>query len=203
MHELICQAIRDRIVLRFEYDGGARTVEPHALGVSTAGNEVLSGYQRGGFSRSEAPTGWRLFDVGRMSGLRAGSEKFPGPRPGYNPADSSIATVHCHLVQTFKHFILFYDVSPDYLTRRGEFRDQHLSLAWQAQSRGELVLGGALGEPADGAVLLFWSESPDTAEEFARTDPYVLNGLVTQWRVRAWSTVIGSDAATPVHPKKH
>jgi uncharacterized protein YciI len=98
------------------------------------------------------------------------------------------------------HYLLFYQVSPDYLARRGEFRDAHLAKAWHSHDRGELVLGGALGDPVDGAVLLFKADSPAVVEEFARTDPYVLNGLVTSWRVRPWTTVAGSSATTPVHP---
>jgi uncharacterized protein YciI len=98
------------------------------------------------------------------------------------------------------HFLLFYDVVPDYLTRRAAFRDAHLALAWQAVDRGELVLGGALGDPVEGAVLLFQGEGPGVAERFARSDPYVLNGLVTGWRVKPWSTVVGNLAASPARP---
>ncbi len=96
------------------------------------------------------------------------------------------------------HFLLFYDTAPDYLQRRGEFRDQHLQLAWAAAGRGELLLGGALSDPVDGAVLLFQGEDASVAEDFARQDPYVLNGLVREWKVRAWKTVVGKQAATPV-----
>ena len=99
-----------------------------------------------------------------------------------------------------KHFLLFYDVAPDYLARRGEFRDAHLAKAWAAHARGELVLGGALSDPVDGALLLFAGESRRVAEDFAREDPYVLNGLVTRWRVREWSTVAGEAAAAPIRP---
>ena len=98
------------------------------------------------------------------------------------------------------HYLLFYDVVPDYVERRAAFRDEHLSLAWQAHARGELVLGGALADPVDGAVLLFSCDSPGPAEAFAAADPYVRNGLVTRWRVRAWKTVAGATAATPVRP---
>ena len=97
-----------------------------------------------------------------------------------------------------KHFLLFYDVAPDYLERRAEFRSAHLQLARAAQDRGELVLGGALTNPVDGAVLLFRGESAEVAENFARTDPYVLNGLIEEWRVREWTTVVGAEAATPL-----
>ena len=48
--------------------------------------------------------------------------------------------------------------------------------------------------PIDGAVLLFRGDSPEAAEAFARSDPYVLNGLVTAWRVRVWTTVVGELA---------
>ena len=98
------------------------------------------------------------------------------------------------------HYLLFYDYVEDYLQRRGEYRDQHLTVAWQAVARGELVLGGALAEPADTGILLFSGDSPAVAENFARADPYVKNGVVKQWRVRPWTTVVGNDAATPVRP---
>lgn len=98
------------------------------------------------------------------------------------------------------HYLLFYDVVPDYVERRAAFRDEHLALAWAAHERGELVLGGAFDDPVDGAVLLFSSDSPAAAEAFAARDPYVRNGLVTRWRVRKWRTVAGQDSATPVKP---
>jgi hypothetical protein len=77
-------------------------------------------------------------------------------------------------------------------------RATHLALARRAVERGELVLGGALANPVDGAVLLFRGSSPDVVNAFAAADPYVTNGLVTRWRVREWTTVIGPDAANPV-----
>ena len=98
------------------------------------------------------------------------------------------------------HYLLSYDFVPDYLQRRAEFRDAHLQLAWQAQGRGELVLAGALADPVDGALLVFDCASAETVERFAATDPYVTNGLVTGYRVRQWSTVVGDDAMTPVRP---
>ena len=65
------------------------------------------------------------------------------------------------------HFLLFYDLEPDYLERRADFRAEHLELARAAQERGELVLAGALADPADGAVLLFTGDTPEAAERFA------------------------------------
>jgi len=96
------------------------------------------------------------------------------------------------------HYLLFYDVVSDYAVRRAPLRDAHLAHGRKAAARGDLVLGGAFANPIDGAVLLFRGSSPAVAEEFARTDPYVLNGLVTSWRVREWTTVIGPQATTPI-----
>ena len=98
------------------------------------------------------------------------------------------------------HYLLIYDLASDYLARRGEFRNEHLQLAWDAQQRGEIVIAGALADPADTAVLLFTGDSPDAAERFAQADPYVTNGLVKSWRVRQWTTVVGEDASNPVRP---
>ena len=95
------------------------------------------------------------------------------------------------------HYILFYDVADDYLARRAQFREAHLALARRAYQRGELVLAGALADPVDGAVLVFRGESPQAAEAFARGDPYVTHGLVTKWRVRKWTTVVGEGASPP------
>jgi uncharacterized protein YciI len=98
------------------------------------------------------------------------------------------------------HYLLFYDVVPDYVERRAQFRAEHLALARAAHARGELVLGGALAEPADGAVLLFKGDSPAAAEAFAAVDPYVANGLVTRWRVRPWATVVGDRPEVALPP---
>jgi hypothetical protein len=98
------------------------------------------------------------------------------------------------------HYLLLYEVVPDYAARRGEFRAEHLALGRAAVARGELLLGGALADPIDGAVLLFQGDSPKVAEAFAEADPYVRNGLVTAWCVRTWTTVVGPGAAVVVQP---
>jgi hypothetical protein len=99
---------------------------------------------------------------------------------------------------TTMHYLLFYDVTHDYLERRDAFRAEHLALARQAVERGELVLGGALADPVDAAVLLFRGASPEVAERFVAADPYVRNGLVQRWRVREWNTVVGPGAEVQI-----
>ena len=93
------------------------------------------------------------------------------------------------------HFALFYHVVPDFVPRRSAFREEHLRLAREAHRRGELLLAGALTDPADRALLVFRVAERSAVEEFARNDPYVTSGLVTRWEVRSWAVVIGADAA--------
>lgn len=91
-----------------------------------------------------------------------------------------------------QYFALIYDVIDDYVEQRAPFRQLHLALAEDARERGQLVLGGAFDDPVDGALLVFKGTDRSVAEDFARNDPYVLNGLVTHWRVRPWNVVIGT-----------
>jgi len=93
-----------------------------------------------------------------------------------------------------------YDLAPNYLARRAEFRDAHLKLAWDAQERGELVLAGAVDGPADKAVLVFDCATAETVQLFAARDPYVTHGLVRAFHVRKWNTVVGELAQNPVRP---
>ena len=97
-----------------------------------------------------------------------------------------------------KHWLLIYDAADDYAAKRAPHRALHLEQARAAAARGDLVLGGALADPIDGSVLLFQAETRETAEAFARSDPYVLNGVVSRWRVREWTTVVGPGALTVV-----
>ena len=96
------------------------------------------------------------------------------------------------------HYLLFYDVVDDYVNKRTPFRELHLQKVRQSYDGGELVLAGALADPVDGAVLVF--RDADKAEAFAKSDPYVSNGLVRKWRVREWTTVIGTDAQVVLPP---
>lgn len=91
------------------------------------------------------------------------------------------------------YYTLSYEVVDDYVEQRGQYREQHLSIAQLAYERGDLVLAGALGDPPDSALLVFRGPDESIAEDFARNDPYVVNGLVTHWQVKPWHVVIGDD----------
>lgn len=90
------------------------------------------------------------------------------------------------------HCILFYDYVENVVERRAPWREAHLALARQWVDSGRLVLGGAFAAPADGAALVFAVDDPTDVEEFVAADPYVANGLVTAWRIRPWTVVVGT-----------
>jgi len=89
------------------------------------------------------------------------------------------------------YVLLLYEVVDDFIKRRAPFRPDHLKVLEEAQQRGELVMAGAFSDPVDGAALVFRGDDPTAAKRFAETDPYVADGLVTDWRVRGWNVVVG------------
>jgi len=83
--------------------------------------------------------------------------------------------------------VLFYEYVGDILERREPFRADHLSGIRAAKDDGRILQAGPLGDPPHGAAIVF--ADPAQAEAFAQADPYVVNGLVTNWRVELWTLV--------------
>ena len=97
MNTLLCDAIRSRRVIRFNYNGGYRTAEPYCYGISRKGNELLRAFQTGGYSESGNPVHWKLFTVEKMSNITISDEEFSGNRPEYKPADSAMEDIYCNI----------------------------------------------------------------------------------------------------------
>ena len=91
------------------------------------------------------------------------------------------------------YYVLLYDYAEDVAQRRGPFRDEHLGLLTRLHGEGQVALAGAWVDPLDGAAIVFKAASPKVVEEFVAADPYVVNGLVTRWRIREWNVVIGGE----------
>ncbi len=89
------------------------------------------------------------------------------------------------------YYLLIYKTVENYVEKRAPYRPEHLGYANAAHARGEIVMAGALAEPADSAIFVFKAESPALVEDFARNDPYVKAGLIKDWSVRPWTVVIG------------
>ncbi len=97
MNSEICKAIKDKLVVQFDYHSETRFVEPHCHGISKKGNEVLRGFQVGGGSVSGNPSPWRLFNVNEITNLSMTDKTFDGPRPDYNPNDKGMGRICCCL----------------------------------------------------------------------------------------------------------
>jgi uncharacterized protein len=90
------------------------------------------------------------------------------------------------------YFALFYqELVEGYVEKRAAHREEHLTLAKDFFSRGELVLAGALTNPIDGALLVFRGPDASVVERFVARDPYIRNGLIKRWQIREWAVVVG------------
>lgn len=92
--------------------------------------------------------------------------------------------------------LLIYHFVDHYLERRTALRTEHLALCKASVARGEMLAGGAVGNPPDSGLLLF-SGAPEIASAFAAADPYVVQGLVTRWEVKPWTAVVGIPELVP------
>ena len=97
MNPMFCDAIHNRCVLTFIYDGHYRAVEPHAYGLSKARNEVMRCYQTGGTSRYHKVPDWKLMRVDRIKSLIVTEEHFEGERALYKKGDKDMSTIFCEL----------------------------------------------------------------------------------------------------------
>jgi hypothetical protein len=96
MRRNICSAINSKKVIKFYYRGGIRFVEPFCYGLhKISGNEVLRGYQVGGFSEFGEPFGWKLYSVDEISKLVITDNKFRDDRKYYNPDEPMMKEIIC------------------------------------------------------------------------------------------------------------
>jgi predicted DNA-binding transcriptional regulator YafY len=94
--DLICNAIAEKKIIQFRYDGYTRIVEPFCCGINTKDNYVLRSFQIGGHS-STKKNGWKMFDLADISKLEILDDRFEGNRKGYNPKDSAMVKFFCHI----------------------------------------------------------------------------------------------------------
>jgi hypothetical protein len=95
--ELICDAIRKRVLLEFLYHDRRRVVAPYCCGVSGRGSDVLRAVQvRGGSSSGGLGFG-KLWTVAEIAQLRVLDEVFTPDDPDYNPQDRAMIRIYCRI----------------------------------------------------------------------------------------------------------
>ena len=100
LRDQLCAAIRRRSLVMFEYGDLIRVVEPHRFGINSAGHEMLSGWLRACYSRSDPAGGWRNYLLHEVSALQVLDAPFAGARPGYAAHDPRMPQVYCELGPT-------------------------------------------------------------------------------------------------------
>jgi uncharacterized protein len=82
-------------------------------------------------------------------------------------------------------YVLLYESADDVLRKAPEHFEAHSARGQEFHQRGSLVAYGPFGDPQEqGSMAVFTTR--EAAEEFARGDPFVLNGVVRDWQVREW-----------------
>ena len=87
-------------------------------------------------------------------------------------------------------FVLLYESADDVLSKAPPHFPAHRARLEEFHARGDLLLVGTFGDPQnEGSMAVFASR--EAAEEFARDDPFILNGVVRAWQIREWHEVLG------------
>jgi uncharacterized protein YciI len=88
-----------------------------------------------------------------------------------------------------KKYVLFYESADDVLSKAPVHFAAHTARGQEYHARGSLLMYGPFGKPQEeGSMAIFTSR--EAAEEFARDDPFVLNGVVRDWHVREWNEAL-------------
>jgi uncharacterized protein YciI len=85
--------------------------------------------------------------------------------------------------------LLTYEYVPDMAERRVPYRDAHLALLNELHETGDVLLGGAVGDPPHAGAIVF--RTPEAAHAFVAADPYGAAGLVVSSKVEPWAIPVG------------
>jgi len=95
MNTSIIDAINNKILIEFDYDGETRIVEPHCYGVTSKGNDAIRAYQVDGYS-SSGKMGWKLYDLAKAYNLNVLGEEFE-TRDDYKKGDKGMTKIYCEI----------------------------------------------------------------------------------------------------------
>lgn len=82
-------------------------------------------------------------------------------------------------------YVLFYESAPDVALKAPLHFPVHRARLDEFHARGVLLMVGPFANAqAEGSMAIFTTR--EAAEEFVRGDPFILNGVVSNWQIRAW-----------------
>jgi uncharacterized protein YciI len=86
-------------------------------------------------------------------------------------------------------YVMFYESADDVAAKAPAHFPAHLERIRKFHGRGDLVMVGTFEDPqSQGSMGVFTSR--EAAEEFIAEDPFVLNGVVRGYEVRAWNEIL-------------
>jgi uncharacterized protein YciI len=86
-------------------------------------------------------------------------------------------------------YVLFYQSADDVGSKASTHFAAHSVHLKEFHGRGTLLmLGPFANAQEDGAMSIFTTR--EAAEEFARTDPFVLRGVIRGWKVLEWNEAL-------------
>ena len=89
-----------------------------------------------------------------------------------------------------RRWALFYEYEPeDLVGRRAPHRPAHIGLVREWMADGRLLMGGAIGDPPHGGLLVFAVQDAAEVKAFVDADPYVQAGITEAWRVEPFMVV--------------
>jgi uncharacterized protein len=86
-------------------------------------------------------------------------------------------------------YVLLYESAPDVRSKAPAHFPAHRARLDEFHRRGELLMVGTFGNPQDEGSMAIFS-TREAAEEFARNDPFVVNGVVSGWQIRDWNEIL-------------
>lgn len=92
--------------------------------------------------------------------------------------------------------VLFYEPAEDVMSKAPVHFPAHQARLGAFHADGRLLMVGTWANPQEGSMAIFTSR--EAAEAFVEEDPFVLNGVVSGWRIREWDEVLAAprDSAT-------
>jgi uncharacterized protein YciI len=88
-------------------------------------------------------------------------------------------------------YVLLYESADDVASKAPAQFPAHKARLDEFHARGDLLMVGTFGDPqTQGSMAIF--RTREAAEEFAREDPFVLNGVVARYEIRDWNEVLTS-----------
>jgi uncharacterized protein YciI len=85
-------------------------------------------------------------------------------------------------------YVLLYEPGDDVLAKAPVHYPAHRARLDEFHARGQLLDVGTFAKPQEEGSMAIFS-SREAAEEFAREDPFVVEGVVRSWQLREWQTV--------------